>query len=52
MGHLLWLRSSGNRRMFYDNFVEDVQRRQWAKNQPKFNAMTMPQMSSKKQLIF
>ena len=34
MGYLLWFRSGRDRRIFYDNFVSDIQRRQWARNQP------------------
>ena len=34
MGYLLWFGSGGYRRIFYDEFVSDVLRRQWAGNQP------------------
>ena len=34
MGYLLWFRSGGDCRIFYDNFVSDLLRRQWARNQP------------------
>ena len=34
MGYLLWFRNGGDRRICYDNSVSDIQRQQWARNQP------------------